>query len=328
MPESNCTNNPVTALCLSQSKWSSRNGGSSSLTTVPMALDCIRRLPAMAKTTTRKPRDTTPISKETSLQQQWEHMRAFHSSILLWPFEEWKCKNWMEGDSPLIWTMLHSPSAEVRLQTYTWTGHLENYMPWSDGQTDATVRPSIVSQARWNIRKSTIPQARVNPSQGPMHTNQAIPEKSTSMSPLDSQQFSIPKIPGPLFRALPTQQLAPDLKRKGLLPKNPPSSAARVPNTTLPSTVPSSHLIGCKSTSLVLMAIRIYLFLVQQPSKPGPAAPHTMTPVLQHWSNSHPHQVCMMKIQQSGFRWTVAIIQRLWNTAWDLIAHRNEDSPV
>jgi len=255
-------------------------------------------------------------------------MRAFHSSILLWLFEEWKRKNRTEGDSPLIWTMLHSPSVEAKLQTYAWTGHLKNYMPWSNGQTDTTVRPPIVSHTRWNIRKSTIPQARVNPSQGPMHTNQAIPEKSTSMSPLDSQQFSTPKIPGPLVRALPTQQLAPNLKRKGVLPKNPPSSAARVPNTTLPSTVPSSHSIGCKSTSLVLMAIRIYLFLVQQPSKPGPAAPHTTTPVLQHWNNSHPHQVRMMKIQQSGFRWTVAIIQRLWNTAWDLIAHRNEDSPV
>jgi len=302
MPEIDCINNLVTAgpPCLSQGKWSSRNDSSSLLPKVPMALDYICRLPALAKTTQTSP-DTTPILQETSLQQQWEHMCAFHSSILLWPFEEWKCKNWMEGDLPLIWTMLHPPSAETRLQTYVWTGHLENYMPWSNGQTDTTVRPPIVLHARWNIRKSTIPQAHVNPSHGHLHTNQAIPEKSTSKSPLDSQQFLIPKIPVPRFRALPTQQLAPDLKLKGLLPKNPLSSVTRVSNTIPPATSPSPHSIGCKSTSHVLMAIMIYLFLVQQSSKPGPAAPHTTTPVPQQWNNSHPHQVCMMKFQQSRF---------------------------
>jgi len=228
-------------------------------------------------------------------------MWAFYSSFLLWPSEEWRSQLSTEGSSPLIWTMLHPPLAEAWLQTYAWTGHLENYMPWSNGQTDTTVRPPIVSHTRWNIRKSTIPQAHVNPSHDCMHTNQAILEKSPPMSLLDSQQFSISKIPGPLFRALPTQQLAPDLKPKGLLPKNPLSSVTRVSNTIPPATFPSPHLIGCKSTSPVLMAIAIYLFLVQQSSKPGPVAPHTTTPVLQQWNNSHPHQVRMMKFQQSRF---------------------------
>jgi len=133
MPGIDCLNNLVTAgpPCLSQGKWNSRKApvGSSLLTTVPTALDYIRQRLALAKTIMWTSPDTTPILQETPSQQQWEHMHAFHLSTLLWLSEEWKSQTQMEGDSPLIWTMLHPPSAEVRLQTYAWTGHLKNYMP-------------------------------------------------------------------------------------------------------------------------------------------------------------------------------------------------------
>jgi len=81
----------------------------------------------------------TPIAQDPSPQQrQWELMCTFHSSTLLWPSKEWKSQTWMEGGSPLIWTMLYPPPTEGQLQTYMWTGYLENYMPWKIGQTGVT----------------------------------------------------------------------------------------------------------------------------------------------------------------------------------------------
>jgi len=195
MPWIGYLNNHATAgpPCLSQGKWNSMNNSSwaSPPTTANDSLSDIHRLPALAKTIMWTPPDTTPILLEpSSHQRQWEHMRAFHSSTLLWPSKEWKSQTQMEGGLPLIWTMLHPPSAEAKLLTYAWTGLLENYLPWRIGQTGVTIRPPTVSYARWNIRKSTLPQARVNPSHGPTHTNQDILEKSISGPSLDLQQYS------------------------------------------------------------------------------------------------------------------------------------------
>jgi len=77
-----------------------------------------------------------------------------YSSLLLWPAQD---PTQMTGGSPIIWTMLHPPSvATRRLQTYAWNGHMENFMPWTIGQTDgAEVRPPLLSYARWNIRRNT-----------------------------------------------------------------------------------------------------------------------------------------------------------------------------
>jgi len=45
------------------------------------------------------------------------------------------------------------------------------------------------------------------------------------------------------------------------------------------------------------------------------------------WHNQCPPPVVKpVKTCKSCYQWLVAIIQRLWNTAWDLLAHRNMDS--
>jgi len=85
--------------------------------------------------------------------RQWANMRVFYSGMLLWPSKEWYTTE-LEGDSPLFWTMLHPPLAETRLKTYTWDGNLDNFMPWSEHQTDSVkVRPPLILHAMWNIRR-------------------------------------------------------------------------------------------------------------------------------------------------------------------------------
>jgi len=84
-------------------------------------------------------------------------MQAFHSSNSLWPATVIRA----EGDSPLIWTILHPPLENVRLQTYVWDGHLDYLLPWNMSNPDCTTRPPLISHAMWNLREgSNIQQAR------------------------------------------------------------------------------------------------------------------------------------------------------------------------
>jgi len=53
--------------------------------------------------------------------QEWEHLRAFHASIPLWPTDS--SAQGIEGGSPLIRTMLYPLSEATRISTYAWNGH-------------------------------------------------------------------------------------------------------------------------------------------------------------------------------------------------------------
>jgi len=55
---------------------------------------------------------------------QTKDARGSHVCILL-PSMDKQNLTWMEGRSPLVWTMLHSALAEAQLQTYAWNGHLK-----------------------------------------------------------------------------------------------------------------------------------------------------------------------------------------------------------
>jgi len=88
--------------------------------------------------------------------RQWEQMQIFYSSICLWPVTEWCNSIKIEGDSPLIWTSLHPPVDDKWLTTYAWEGHLENFMLWTQGQTECvTTQTLLISYARWNIRRGS-----------------------------------------------------------------------------------------------------------------------------------------------------------------------------
>jgi len=78
-----------------------------------------------------------------------EDMRGFYSNITLWPSMERHHPTQIEGGSPLMWTMLHPPAAVAWLLTYSWKGHLDNYLPWANSNN--VVQPPLISYARWNI---------------------------------------------------------------------------------------------------------------------------------------------------------------------------------
>jgi len=157
MPGIDCPKDHLTerSPILSQAKWNYQTESvwASPLTTANNSPSYIHWLPALAKTITWPSLETPQtIQEPLPLQRQWKHMQVFHSSTLLWPTKEWNNPTQMEDSLPLIWTMLHPPSAEAWLQTYAWNGHLDNYMPRTIGHTDSvTIRPPIILHARWNI---------------------------------------------------------------------------------------------------------------------------------------------------------------------------------
>ncbi len=156
-PEINCDNNSATARLpfLSQGKWHSSTDSywSRLPTNVNNLLGFTNQLPTMAKTNTWPSLDIMlKLPEPSSSKEQWENMREFHLSTLLWPSQERQGQTKMEGNSPLIWTVLYPPLAEALCQTYTWNGHLDNYMPWNVKQTGGMqIRPPIILHAQWNI---------------------------------------------------------------------------------------------------------------------------------------------------------------------------------
>jgi len=77
---------------------------------------CQLRLPQASATPNNRSSAST-ITK-TSLEsaaakRQWEYMRVFYSNTHLWPSMEGHNSTWIEGGSPLIWTMLHPPRTAI-----------------------------------------------------------------------------------------------------------------------------------------------------------------------------------------------------------------------
>ncbi len=121
----------------------------------------------------------------------------------------------------------------------------------------------------------------------------------------------------------PTQQLDLELQPNGLTPKISPGSISYAPILTSSALPPTPQLMAITGTSSMLMAILIYLFMVQQSSTTGPAAPLATPPAPWHWNSPRQHTTSVVKSQKSCYRWTGAIIQQQWDTAWDLTAHWN-----
>jgi len=245
-------------------------------------------------------------------------MRAFHSNTLLWPTQERIGQTQVEGGSPLIWTTLHPPLADTRLQTYAWNGHLANYMPWTIDQ--ATDRPPIISHARWNIRRSTSPLAMPNPLQGSTHNHQATPENSTLQSSGELQPYESSA------KAQSTQWPAPDPPLQGWTAKKTPGFTGPVPHPNSSAPFPKPQPPATMRNNLVPLAIMIYILLVQHSNNTGPAAQLSNSPATRHWRYSRLRLALVVKTRKSCSQRTMAIIQRLWDTAWDLTTHQNVES--
>jgi len=125
-------------------------------------------------------------------------MPAFHLSNHLWPAMEPHNSTWIEGESPLIWTMLYLPMDNKQLTTYTWNGHLDNFMSWSQGQTECmTAQPMLILYTRWNICQGPdLPamksSAKIPYSQCLFQGHHKPPAKPTQLSTPDLQQHKTP----------------------------------------------------------------------------------------------------------------------------------------
>jgi len=193
-------------------------------------------------------------------------------------------------------------------------------MPWKLGQTGGTHgRPPIISHARWNIRRSTVLCS-------PTNNHHDTPAQTIPHSSLEFQQCEMPKTTGLGLTAPPTQQLDLELQPNESTLKISPGFISYAPILTSSALPPTPQLMAVTGTGSMLMAILIYLFMVQQSSTTGPAAPLATPPAPRHQNSPRQHTTSVVKSQKSCYRWTGAIIQRRWDTAWDLTAHWNVES--
>jgi len=232
--------------------------------------------------------------------QQWEQMRAFHSSSHLWPATVRPNPAGKEGHSPLVWTTLYPPLGTARLQTYVWDGHLDNFMPWTVSTPDRVTRPPLISHAQWNLRKGS-------------NLQQPRSMETESNDPYSPQQS---RAPSPQHSVLAHQS-------NGSTPPKTPYSAVRSP-TLLPPAPPmkTTMLNAPSSISCARAAILIYLFFTLQSSNMGYTEKLIPSSVTWYW-NQQPRPLHFAKSWKSCYRWTMTIIQRAWDTAWDLTTHRN-----
>jgi len=294
----------------------------------------------------------------------WERMRAFHSSKILWPAMESHNSTWIDGDSPIIWTMLH-PADDERLSTYAWNGHLDNFMPWSQGQPEsATTRPMLISYARWNIRrgldlpamKSSALQQHQIPKKSMASTKGLTFEQKRKIPFCSSAQSKVATISNNLWtrpktdsvnnmsklnpgaptrgtrslRGSPAVQKDAQAKRRLYSnQENFASVAMSMPDSKLPAELTALHRAVPTSTIVVMAAIMEYL-LLSQSFNPGSTASTLLSAGYRYWNHHRPpSQAQLGKSQTSYFRWITAIIQQAWDTAWDLTTYRNvEIMPV
>jgi len=95
-----------------------------------------------------------------------------------------------------------------------------------------------------------------------------------------------------------TQQPTFDLQLNGLTLRKLPSFIWHASNLTPPAPSHTPQLIAPMSNNSVLLAIMIYILLVQQSSNTGPAAQHINPPATWHWSNPQLHLAQVVKSQE------------------------------
>jgi len=148
---------PAQTPLLSQATWHKRKATAWFLQPIRTAnpLSYTRQLKMLAKPRNHFFLDPQKTKLELSpTRRQWEDMQEYHSSINLWPSTKWPNLIRLEGGSPLVWTMLHPPATVARCLTYSWNGHLDNFVPWESNHTNGMERTPLISYARWNIQRS------------------------------------------------------------------------------------------------------------------------------------------------------------------------------
>jgi len=362
--------NKVTTMkpLLSQAQWQKRKESAGSMqiqTNNPHGN--LHQLQRVLSGNCPSPATTKTYPEPSADTRLWECMLAFHSSNHLWPAMEPHNSTWIEGDSPIIWTMLHPPADDGRLPTYAWNGHLDNFMPWSQGQTESVMtRPMLISYARWNIRRGLdlpamkssalqqhqIPKKSMASTKGlTFEQKRKIPFCSSAQSKvatISNNLWTRPKTdsvdnmsklnPGAPTRGTRSLRGSPAVQKdaqatRGLYlnrtQENFASVAMSMPDSKLPAELTALHRAVPTSTIVVMAAILEYL-LLSQSFNPGSTASTLLSAGYRYWNHHRPpSQAQLGKSQTSYFRWITAIIQQAWDTAWDLTTYRNvEIMPV
>jgi len=224
--------------------------------------------------------------------------------------------------SPLVWTMLHLP-AENRNWTYAWYQPLDEYSPWTACHI-WPIKPCLISHAMWNSRQQSDLNAETATKPRPSLWPDIIDHWQQPPS-LTTRKFS---------RAITQPNSSVNTPGKG--------------DATTPVAIHSSYGIRTHPTSLILpinprysappgtaiySAIMDMLFPQPTPTHGGPST-NTPEPIpfntrFSHRPWHHPRSVrkLTIKSQKSFLHWIASIIQLKWNTAWDLLTHRNVELP-
>ena len=355
-------------LLLSQSQWHKRKESAGSMQIqINNPHGNIHQLQRVLSSNCPSLATTKTYPEPSADMRLWKHMWAFHLSNHLWPAMEPHNSTWIEGDSPIIWTMLHPPADDECLPTYAWNGHLDNFMPWSQGQTESVMTwPILILYTRWNIHqgwdlpamKSSALQQHQTPTMSMPLTKGLTVEQKCTIPSHSSDQNMVAKISNNVWtrpKMDPVNnmsQLNPgaptrgtwSLKGSPLVQKekqaiqgiylNPNQDTYACVDMSMPDSKPLAepsalHPAVPTSTIVVMAAILEYLLLSQLCS-PGSTASSLLPAGYQYWNHHWPPcQAQLVKSQTSYFRWITAIIQQGWDTAWDLITYQNvEIMPV
>jgi len=126
--------------------------------------------------------------------------------------------------------------------------------------------------------------------------------------------------------ATATQQQVRELPHDGSIQEMSPGHAQPTSKSFPLAPVPYHNSLAPMGTSFIWAAMMIYLFLAQLSSHKGSATPYTQSSLTLQWTNPQVSQGQVVKSRKLCSRWTTAIIQQLWDTAWDLLTHHNVES--
>ena len=260
--------------------------------------------------------DPMAVSNPTIL---WMRMREYYANSRKWTST---MEPFTDKGSPLVWTMLHPP-AENRNRTYAWYRPLDEYMPWTACH-NWPVKPCLVSHAMWNSRR-----------QSDLNVATATKPRPSSWPDIIDHWQQPPSLATGKFSRVITK----------------PNSSVNTPekgDATTPVAIHASYGIRTNPTSLTLpinprysappgtaiySAIMDMLFPKPTSTHGGPRTntpePIPFTTRFSHRPWHHPRLVRKrtIKSQKSFLHWIASIIQLKWNTAWDLLTHRNVELP-
>jgi len=286
----------------------------------------------------------------------WASMRDYYLCSSKWRFEEEQTG--MDSGSPLTWTMVH-PISKTRTQTYAWNRPLDEYMPLTACHLWPS-KPVLISYAMWNTRrhestdtmasKSKLMKRSPSPRAKYQQPQQIQPSPYQGNIQPDSQgEFSLESPIGSTIskqRGLPSagpdrssynrcicvsDSRLPPTRARDILNKHSIPIPTIQPPVLQHTQMPWNHHIPAFTSctdNIPIRAVVLAMLLLFLPAKSESSCgePILKSPA----NNSSTRYGCQQifavipeKNRKSCRRWSIALIQRQWDNAWDLTTHQN-----